>query len=140
MKAEIPGDGEAEVTFTRAGDVGRCVAAACLMPKGQWGGEMGVVGETVRMVDVVGMIERGRGREMEVRFVGVEELEGRVRDTRAVMEEKEGDVGARMGHFRAEGLLAMAKGGWTVRGVLNEKVGVRGMRVEEYLEKYWGAG
>ena len=111
MKAEIPGDGEAEVTFTRAGDVGRCVATACLLPEGQWGGEMGVVGETVRMVDVVGMIERVRGREMEVRFVGVEELEGRVRSMQGVMEEKKGDLGAVMGHFQAECLLAMAKGG-----------------------------
>lgn len=92
------------------------------------------------MVDVVRMIEKVRGKEMEVRFVGVEDLEGRVKSMKGVMEEREGDLGAVMGHCHAEALVATAKGGGTVRGVLNEKTGVRGMRVEEYLEKTWGRG
>lgn len=69
MKAALPisSDGEIpQITMTEIGDVGRFVAAACLLPKGSWKADMGIVGETLRLDEVVAIIEKIRGSKMEV--------------------------------------------------------------------------
>ncbi|KAF2182049.1 hypothetical protein K469DRAFT_713128, partial [Zopfia rhizophila CBS 207.26] len=56
MRAEIPLTKEGKVpsiTLTEIGDAGRFVAAACMLEKGKWEEDCSMVGETVRMDEVV---------------------------------------------------------------------------------------
>lgn len=71
MRAEIPltRDGEVpSMTLTEIADVGRFVAAACLLPKGQWQVDFSMEGETLRMDKVVEVIEEIRGGKMVVQY------------------------------------------------------------------------
>ncbi|KAF2628511.1 hypothetical protein BU25DRAFT_37496 [Macroventuria anomochaeta] len=71
MKARTPLSPEGNIPrllLTELSDVGRFTAAACLLPKGAWREEFNFVGETTRMDEVVNIIEKVRGRKMEVSY------------------------------------------------------------------------
>ena len=66
--AEVPvkSDGTApKITMTEIGDIGRFVAAACMLPDGKWQTSMEMVGETTDVDEVTKMIEAVTGKKME---------------------------------------------------------------------------
>ena len=69
MKARIALSPEGNIprlSLTEISDVGRFTAAACLLPTGAWKEEFNFVGEAIRMDEVIEIIEKVRGRKMEV--------------------------------------------------------------------------
>lgn len=134
MKARIPLTPEGNIprlSLTEIGDVGRFTAAACLLPKGAWKKEFNFTGETIRMDDVVKVIEKVRGRKMEVTYRPYEQI---------VREEKEEklDFPDRF-WLQAELVHALDKAGeGVIEPVYNHLVPqVRPISVEEYLTKFW---
>jgi NmrA-like family len=70
MTAEVPvkeNGSTPRMTLTKIGDIGRFVAAACELEDGKWEEDMGMVGETIAISDVVRLIEEVRGRKMDVK-------------------------------------------------------------------------
>ncbi|ORY07010.1 hypothetical protein BCR34DRAFT_604013 [Clohesyomyces aquaticus] len=136
MKASIPRtvDGRVpRITMTEIGDVGRMVAAACLLPKGAWREEFGMVGETLGMDEVVRVIEEVSGRNMEVSYRAFEQM---VRD----MEEEKDDY--RKFWKELEGMYARdVVGEGVLMPVLNEVLLAHGVvvqtpsRVEDLVRK-----
>ena len=86
-RAELPvkGSGEQEgkemyprVTMTEIGDIGRFVAAACELPLGMWESTMGMEGETVRVDEVLKVLEEKAGKgKWQVSTVTERELQER---------------------------------------------------------------
>ncbi|PVH91427.1 NAD(P)-binding protein [Periconia macrospinosa] len=134
MKAAIPLTKEGKVprmTTTEIGDVGKFVAAACLLPKGSWKEDFGMVGETIHMDEVVKIIESVRGKKMEVTF----------RPYDQVVEENQKEEIVYPNKFwgQLEEMVARnAVGEGIVNPVLNELCPeVRPMSVEQYVRKFW---
>ncbi|CAO2652030.1 Nn.00g003130.m01.CDS01 [Neocucurbitaria sp. VM-36] len=78
MKADIPLSKEIEVprmTMTEIGDVGRFVAAACLLPKGSWREDFSMAGDTLKIDEIVKIIEKVRGGLMAVTYRQYEEID-----------------------------------------------------------------
>ncbi|KAK7608313.1 isoflavone reductase family protein [Phyllosticta paracitricarpa] len=65
------------VSFTLLHDVGRFVAAACLLTEGSWLEQMSMVGETMRLDDMVELVKNALGIELELVAIGEEELRRR---------------------------------------------------------------
>ncbi|KAK8160872.1 isoflavone reductase family protein [Phyllosticta citrichinensis] len=65
------------VSFTLLHDVGRFVAATCMLTEGSWLEEMSMVGETMRLDDVVELVRSVLGIELEIVGVRKEELRRR---------------------------------------------------------------
>jgi hypothetical protein len=131
MRAEIPlGEGGVvpRMSMTEIGDVGRFVAAACSLPR--WEERMGMVGETVRMDEIVRMVESLRGRRMEVVYRPME----RIREEKA----REPDWG-RVFWLELEEMYARdAEDEGVIRPTLNRLCpDVRPMKLNEYLTRYW---
>jgi hypothetical protein len=83
MKATIPLTEEGDVpsmTMTEIGDVGRFVAATCLLPKGTWTEDFSMTGDTLRLDEIVRIIEQVRGDKMEVSYRSYEQIEKEVRE------------------------------------------------------------
>ena len=86
-RAELPvkDDGTfPAVTLTEIGDIGRFVAAACELPLGRWEKTMSMVGDTVRVDEVLGLLERHVGTAFEVSQVGKEELRRRAESVQGI--------------------------------------------------------
>lgn len=135
MRARIPLSPKGRVpriSLMEVGDVGRFVAAACALPAGAWKEDFSMVGETLEVDEVVNIVEKVRGREMEVERVPFE---------RVVMEEKKQTVVYPDKFWgQLETVLARDEEGeaW-VSPVLNGKCPeIEPMRVEEYVKKFWG--
>jgi hypothetical protein len=135
LRAEIPLTARGEVpriTMTEIGDVGRFVAAACDLPPGTWKEEFGAVGETLSMDEVVAIVERVRGRKVQVKYRTHEEIE---EDLSKVGKED----------YLREFWLEMevryardAEGEGIIVPVLNALVPqVKPMSAEEYVSKFW---
>lgn len=134
MKAKIPLSPDGNIprlSLTEIGDVGRFTAAACLLPTGAWKEEFNFAGETIRMDEVVKIIEKVRGRNMEVIYRPYEQI---------VKEEaKETIEWPNKFWLQAEIVHARDEAG---EGVLepihNDMVPqVKPLSVEGYLRKYW---
>ncbi|KAF2748592.1 hypothetical protein M011DRAFT_331718 [Sporormia fimetaria CBS 119925] len=134
MRATIPLTREGKeprCTMTEIRDVGRFVAEACLLAEGKWREDFSMVGETLGMDEVVRVVERVRGREMEVVYRGFDE----------VVEKKERELDAyRRFWWELEEMMARERvGEGVVEPVLNALCpDVRPMGVRKYVEKYWG--
>ena len=114
--------------MTEIGDIGRFVAAACSLPK--WERNFGMVGETLRMDDVVRLIEGVREKKMDVEFRTPEQVRnGKERETNP----------ARMFWWELEEMYSRDQEDEAViRPVLNEVCPhVKPMSVQDYLRKYW---
>ena len=121
--ADLPGDGNTKMTFTRVQDVGKFVAAALDLDK--WEEEMGMVGSTMSYSEVIGAIEKVTGRKMLVKENSEEELKEMIQE----------DGGAA---FYNQVRLSIAQGGIQVEPTLNKLVpDVQPWTVEEFLETYW---
>jgi hypothetical protein len=133
MKAIIPtGEGGKipRLTMTEMGDAGNFVAAACDLPQGQWREDFEMVGETLRMDEVVELIEKVRGKKMDVTYRTMEQTR-----------EELGKTDDLLKVFWLELDLVYAtdrEGECVMRPVLNQLCPqVKPMRVEEYLKKFW---
>jgi hypothetical protein len=131
MVAKIPlrADGKVpRISMTEIGDIGRFVAAACSLPK--WEENFSMVGQTLRMDEIVALIEKVRGKKMEVEY----------RTPEQIRIEKEGEKDL-MKVFWLE-LEEMethdALDESVMRPILNELCpDVKPMAIEEYLRKFW---
>lgn len=144
LRAEIPVESKADVqsgkiatpmvTITEIGDIGRFVAAACSLPGGKWEVDMGMSGSTMRIGDVVKVIEDVRGRKMEIKYMDREELESTRRE-----KETANDF---MSVFWTDLALMNARdseGEGFVKARLNELCpDVKPITVEGFMRKYWG--
>ena len=141
QKAELPvkADGTfPRVSLTDIGDIGRFVAGACALPLGEWEESMEFVGEVVGVDEVVRLLERRLGR-FEVSTVTKEELERRVKGIEGIGGTRE-EVLRKMGSQIELVMLEEEEGASVLRGIVNEKTGVKGVTVDEYLERVYGGG
>ena len=121
--ADLPGDGNAKMVFTRVQDVGKFVAAALDLDK--WEEEMGMVGSTMSYNEVVAAIEKVTQRKMLVKKNTEEELKTMIQK----------DEGSR---FYNQVRLSIAQGKMRVAPTLNKLAPqVRPWTVEEFVEEYW---
>lgn len=134
MKADIPLTKEGKVprmSMMEIGDVGRFVAAACCLPAGSWKEDFSMVGETIALDDVVRIIEKVRGKKMEVTYRPYEQ----------VVEEEEKEKVIYPNKFWGQLEIMTARdrvGEGIVEPVLNVLCSdVKPMTVEEYVHKFW---
>ena len=121
--ADLPGDGNTKLTFTRLQDVGKFVAAALDLDK--WEEEMGMVGDSMSYNEVVSAIEKVTKRKMLVKRNSEEEL-------KKLIEEVEG------ARFYNQVRLSIAQGKVVVKPTLNKLApDVKPWTVEKFLETYW---
>lgn len=121
--ADLPGDGNSKVTFTRTQDIGKFVAAALDLEK--WEDEMGMVGSTMSYNEVVTAIEKVTRRKMLRKETPEEELKKMIRE----------DEGAK---FYNQVRLSIAQVGAPVEPTLNKLAPeIKPWTVEQYLERYW---
>lgn len=69
MKANIPLSPEGNIprlSLPEIGDVSRFTATVCLLPKGEWKKEFNFVGETIRIDEVVKVVENVPEKKMDV--------------------------------------------------------------------------
>jgi hypothetical protein len=133
LKADIPtGEGGKipRLTLTEMGDVGKFVAAACDLPQGQWREDFEMAGETLRMDQVVELIEKVRGKKMAVTYRSVEQIREELKNT---------DDFLKVFWLELDLVyVADLEGECIMRPVLNELCPqVKPMRLEEYLRKFW---
>ncbi len=134
MKARIPLTRSKEIpslTLTEIGDVGRFVAAACLLSKGNWQEDFGMAGETLRMDEVVDLIEEVRGGKMKV--------EHREYDLVTKEEGEEEVIYPDKFWLQIELMAGEDKvGAGIISPVVNELCPtVRPLTVRDYLKKFW---
>ncbi|KAF2005676.1 NAD(P)-binding protein [Amniculicola lignicola CBS 123094] len=135
MVAKLPlrkDGGVPRISLMEIGDVGRYVAVACLLPAGEWREDFGMVGQTVRMDEVVRIVEEVRGRKMRVEWRRYED----------VVREMEGEKVVYPNKFwgQIEEMVARDEVGEGVmepvlNGILKEVE--RPMSVEKYVRKFW---
>lgn len=122
--ADLPGDGNAKLTFTRVEDVGKFVAAA--LDLNEWEEEMGMVGSTMSYNEVVGAIEKITQRKMLVKENSEEELQKMISE----------GIGSK---FYNQVRLSMAQGKAHVEPTLNKLApDVKPWTVDQFVDKYWG--
>jgi hypothetical protein len=134
MRARIPLSPKGNIprlSLTELGDVGRFTAAACLLPAGAWKEEMNFVGETIQMDEVVKIIEKVRGKKMEVSY----------RPYKQIVEEEAKETVEWPDKFWLQAEIVHARdeaGQGVVEPVDNGLVPqVQPISVEEYLKKFW---
>ncbi|KAL2807827.1 hypothetical protein BJX63DRAFT_57336 [Aspergillus granulosus] len=119
-----------ELSMTDIRDVGKFVVAA-LGIEVPWGGrELGMVGETANMSDIVGIIEGVLGKKVEVRGVTRAELQTRLERI---------DQGDFLGRIDLEYTMVCGTGGSVVRGNLNYLCPqVQPVTIRQFMEEAWG--
>lgn len=76
--AALPGDGEAQMTFTCSFDVAQFVVKSLDLPR--WDEEMRIVGDTVKLNDFLKMAEEARGKFRTISMTPKADYEARRRD------------------------------------------------------------
>ncbi|KAF2122885.1 hypothetical protein BDV96DRAFT_593367 [Lophiotrema nucula] len=135
MKAEIPLTKEGTVpslSMMELTDVGHFVAAVCLLPKGQWQEDFSMVGETIKVDEVVDIVEKVRGRKMETAH----------RKYKQVVEEAKQEEVFYPNKMWADIKAVTARneaGLGIMQPVVNQLCPqVKPMGVLEYVDKFWG--
>jgi len=131
MKALIPlkADGTIpRITMTEIGDIGRFVAAACSLPR--WQRSFGMAGSTMRMDEVVKLIEEVRQQKMDVTFRTPNEVS---------KERSQATDSNRLFWLELEEIYTRDREDEAViRPVLNELCpDVVPISIKDYLLKYW---
>ncbi|OMP87750.1 hypothetical protein BK809_0007839 [Diplodia seriata] len=137
--AELPvraDGGWPRVTLTEVDDVGRFVAAACALTEGSWVREMDMVGETVGVGEVVGLVGECLGVGLRVVPVRREEWERRAAEVEGVGRTREEVV--RKMHAQFALVILEEREGWGIlKPTLNELcVNTKPLSVREYLTNY----
>ena len=124
--ADIPGDGNAKVTMTTMGDVGKFVTAALDLET--WEEEMGMVGETLTYNEAVKIAEDVQKRKFLVKYKSVEEMEEMAKSD------------DRLTKFANQVFVAIAMGHGEVPPTLNRFCPeVEPWSLKPWLERWWGA-
>jgi hypothetical protein len=134
MRAVIPLNEQGKIpriTFTDLRDVGKFASFACDLPFGQWQQDMGMAGDTRTIDEVVLIIEKVRGRKMEVTYRSYETISS---ERKAATDP--------LNHFWLELEEAYARdrdGEGIFATPLNDlsKGQVTPLSVEDYVTKYW---
>ncbi len=133
-RAELPikADGTfPRITLTAIQDIGKFVAKSLELPSGTWETTSYIVGETLRMDEVVQIAEKVMGKKWDMEKLTPEELEVRIGSEK----DPERKLWAQMGLSYARDIEGE---GW-LDGRLNRLFpDVRPLTVEEYLRKYYG--
>ncbi|KAJ3930140.1 MAG: hypothetical protein NXY57DRAFT_898680 [Lentinula lateritia] len=126
--ADVPGDGERQIVYTHADDVGRFVAAATQLDV--WEEYLDMAGEVATINEVLRMCEDVCGTKFNVKYNSREDILARMSSAPEKF----------MENFFMEGYLATIDGDSdAIRpNNLNKLVDVKPMGVREYLEKWWG--
>lgn len=134
MKATIPLTKDGEIptmSMTEIGDVGRFVAATCLLPPGSWQEDFMLSGDTQKLDNMVGIIERIRGAKMEVSYREYETIEKDVAKVETFYPNKM--------WLQLELEVAKNETGHCIMGsTVNDLCpSVKALTVESYMEKFW---
>ena len=122
--ADLPGDGNAKLTFTRLQDVGKFVAAALELDK--WEEEMGMVGSTMSYREVVSAVEKVTKKKMSVKENSAEKLKKMIKE----------DAKTR---FYNQVRLSIPQGKVEVQPTLNKLApDIKPWTVDDFLEDCWG--
>lgn len=128
------------ISITEIGDIGRFVAAALDLEKGQWGPEMGMMGSTVDLAEVARLAEMVTGRKFEVTKITKEELQQR-EDELDLQLAREFSVKNLVTKLAVQLMKCICEdkvGNQIVVSVLNELCPqIKPMGIEEYLERFW---
>ncbi|KAF9636465.1 NmrA-like family protein [Lasiodiplodia theobromae] len=137
--AALPGDGEAQMTFTYSFDVAQFVVKSLDLPR--WDEEMRIVGDTVKLNDFLKMAEEARGKKFDVKYDDMEKLQ------RGEVSELPGMESLYIYFPKSELQETMsAFGQWTVKGfmaldregALNDKFPeVKPLKIREMLDQCW---
>ena len=121
--ADLPGDGNAKVVFTRTRDVGRFVAAALSLE--HWEEEMGMVGETTTYNEVVAAIEKVTKRKLLVKQNTTTELDEMILENES-------------SRFYNQIRRKLAVGEGVVPPILNQLFpNIKPWTIDQYLETWW---
>lgn len=125
------------ITLTDIRDVGKFVAGACELEVGEWEEEMEMVGETLSIAQVTGLIEKYSGRKLRVSKVYREELVRRAESINGFGHSRD-DVLTKM-YAQMEALMLDEKhGGSVMQPIVNRLCPwVKAKSVEEYLVACW---
>jgi hypothetical protein len=138
--AEVPvkSDGTTpKITMTEIGDIGRFVAAACMLPDGKWQTSMEMVGETVDVDEVTEMIEAVTGKTMERRPVDTVVLQQRADTMEGIGDSREEIVTKMISQINIAAIEDQV-GMCVLHPTVNELCPqVRPISVKEYLSKCW---
>ncbi|KAF2026432.1 hypothetical protein EK21DRAFT_115780 [Setomelanomma holmii] len=119
------------MTMTEIGNVGRFVAAACLLPKGSRKEDFSMAGDTLKPDEVVKKIEAVRGSKMEVTFRPYEQVEKEEEEEQMVYPNK---MWAQIEVLASRNIVEES----ILRPIVNELCpGVKLLTVEDYLKKFW---
>lgn len=138
--AEVPvkPDGTTpKLTMTEIGDVGRFVAAACMLPDGKWESSMEMVGQTIDVDEVTKLIEEVTGKEMTRRPVDTAELQHRADAIEGFGSNREEMVTKMISQINIAAIeeqLGMCILHQTVNELCPE---IKPISVKEYLTKCW---
>ncbi|KAF9067215.1 hypothetical protein BDP27DRAFT_1196254, partial [Rhodocollybia butyracea] len=127
--ADIPGDGEKQIVYTRAEDVGKFTAAATQLET--WEEHLDMAGDVLTMNEMVRLLEEIRGEKFSVKRNSREEILARMSSS---------DSEGFMQNFHEEFFLAFVDGCCDIsRPInLNKLVDVKPITVRQYLEQWWG--
>lgn len=138
--AEVPAkpDGSTpKLTMTEIGDIGRFVAAACMLPDDKWESSMEMVGETINIDEVTKLIEEVTGKTMTRRPVDRNELQQRANAIDGIGSDRAEIVTKMISQTNIaaiEDQLGMCILHPTVNDLCPE---VRPISVREYISKCW---
>lgn len=119
------------LSLAKVGDVGRFTATARLLTQRAWREEFHFLGETMRMDEVVNIIEKVRGRNMEITCRPYKQI---------VEEEANKTVNFPDGFWlQAEPVHGLARAGeGVIESVHNDLVPqVKPISVEHFVRKFW---
>ncbi|KAJ3775746.1 hypothetical protein FB446DRAFT_723975 [Lentinula raphanica] len=124
--ADIPGDGEKQLIYTRAEDVGKFVAAATQLEA--WEEYYEMAGDVLTMNEILHLCEDACGTKFDVKYNSREEIHARLGPPEKTME-----------NFFVQFLLAIMDGDCDLNRPLNlnKAVDVKPMTVEQYLKRWW---
>ncbi|KAJ3966462.1 hypothetical protein EV361DRAFT_1013403 [Lentinula raphanica] len=124
--ADIPGDGEKQLIYTRAEDVGKFVAAATQLEA--WEEYYEMAGDVLSMNEILHLCEDACGTKFDVKYNSREEIHARLGPPEKTME-----------NFFVQFLLAIMDGDCDLNRPLNlnKAVDVKPMTVEQYLKRWW---
>ncbi|KAJ4479950.1 hypothetical protein J3R30DRAFT_3288467 [Lentinula aciculospora] len=128
QSADIPGDGERQIVYTRVEDVGKFVAAATQLETWEEYNEM--AGEVLTMNKVLRLCEDVCGTKFKVNYTSRENLVANLDPSPEKI----------MMNFFVEFLIAIVDGDCDVKRPinLNKLVDVKPVGVRQYLEQWWG--